>query len=127
MKPQTPQTRLTTQKAILETEIAQFSSFFTAEELHHKIKKEFPHLGIATIYRYLKTLVHQNQIHSYQCERRTIYSTNTKNHSHFLCEKCNTKSHLHLKNIDSLKQNLRGKMCHFQIDITGICEDCLGK
>ncbi len=127
MKQKRLKTRFTSQKAILEAEITAFTSFFTAEELHQKVSKTFPQLGIATIYRFLKLLVEHNKIHSYQCERRTIYSTNTQNHCHFLCERCCEKKHITLKNIGALQEGIKGKMCHFQIDVTGICEVCLKK
>ncbi len=120
------QTRLTTQKAMVEITMAEFLSFFTAEELHQKVAKMAPQIGIATIYRYLKSAVVRNEIHSYQCERRTIYSTNSKNHCHFYCEQCGEKKHISLHNIGALQRGIKGRMCHFQIDITGICEKCLG-
>ncbi len=127
MKNDTLKTRFTSQKAILESEIGEFTSFFTAEELHGKITRSFPKIGIATIYRYLKSAVEHNEVHSYQCERRTIYSTNSKNHCHFYCEVCEEKKHISLKNIGALQESIKGKMCHFQIDVVGICEDCLRK
>lgn len=119
--------RQTRQKQSIQQEVDHYSSFFTADDLYTQIHKKDPSLGIATIYRYLKTVVEQQKIHSFSCNRKTIYSNNSKNHCHFRCERCSTIQHLSLKNIDSLQQNLKGKMCHFQIDITGICEECLKK
>lgn len=127
MKIKKTKTRVTTQKSLLELEVMELTSFFTAEELYQKVCKTFPQLGIATIYRYLKSAVEKGEVHSYQCERRTIYSTNSKNHCHFLCEKCGEKKHITLKNIGALQEGIKGKMCHFQIDVTGICEGCLRK
>lgn len=120
-------TRQTKQKQLLQQEIDSYTSFFTAEELYTKIHTTDYSLGIATIYRYLKTLVEQQKIHSFSCNRKTIYSNNSKNHCHFHCEQCNNIKHISIKNIDSLQQNLKGKICHFQIDINGICEECLRK
>ena len=127
MKNRTLKTRFTSQKVILESEVEDFTSFFTAEELHGKIRRSFPKIGIATIYRYLKSAVERGEVHSFQCERRAIYSTNSKNHCHFYCEVCCEKKHMSLKNIGALQGSIKGKMCHFQIDVTGICEGCLGK
>ncbi len=119
--------RLTTQKAVMELELSVLTAFFTAEELHQQVQQTLSSLGIATIYRYLKGAVERGEVHSFQCERRTIYSTNTKNHCHFVCEICGEKKHVQLKNIGALQEGIKGKMCHFQIDVTGICEGCLRK
>ncbi|OGY43319.1 MAG: hypothetical protein A2729_05360 [Candidatus Buchananbacteria bacterium RIFCSPHIGHO2_01_FULL_39_14] len=127
MKNRTLKTRFTSQKVILESEVEDFTSFFTAEELHGKIRRSFPKIGIATIYRYLKSAVERGEVHSFQCERRAIYSTNSKNHCHFYCEVCGEKKHITLQNIGALQKGIRGKMCHFQIDVVGICEECLRK
>jgi len=116
--------RNTKQKQLLQQEITSFNSFFTAEEFFSKIHRKDSSVGIATIYRYLKNLTNEQKIHSFNCNRRTIYSNNSKNHCHFHCEECHTVTHITIKNIDFLHQNIKGKMCHFQIDINGICEEC---
>ncbi len=113
--------RQTKQKQTLHTVLQKMNNFFNAEDLHAKV----PTIGMATIYRYLNTAVKQGEIHSYQCERKTVYSTSKKNHSHFTCEKCGETKHIHLNKLDFLKNQLKEKICHVQIDIAGICEKCL--
>jgi Fe2+ or Zn2+ uptake regulation protein len=117
--------RHTKQEEVLSEEIKKLTSFFTAEELFSKVHVRNTKIGIATVYRWLKFLVEQGEVHSYLCERKTIYSTNTKNHCHFCCELCGKKKHINLKNIGVLQEGIKGKMCHFQVDVTGICEECL--
>jgi len=119
--------RHTKQEELLDKEMRGFTSFFTAEELFEKVQLKNKEIGIATVYRWLKTVVGEGDIHSYQCERKKIYSTNSKNHCHFCCELCGEKKHITLKNIGALQEGIKGKMCHFQIDVTGICEGCLKK
>lgn len=101
-----------------------FSSFFNAEELHQKVAKK--NIGLATIYRFLKERENQGEVHAYICNKRRIYSLGKKNHTHFSCESCNKVAHLHLKNVDFL-DSIPEKICHFQIDITGICALCSRK
>lgn len=96
------------------------NNFFNAENLNLKV----PSIGIATIYRFLNTAVKNGELHSYQCGRKTIYSTSKKNHSHFTCEKCGNTKHLDLKKLDFLKSQLKEKICHVQIDIAGVCDKC---
>ena len=115
--------RLTKQKELLYGELEKISSFFDAEELNSRVAG----VGLATTYRFLSSLVQEGKIHSFQCNRKTIYSTNSKNHSHFKCEQCGKVAHLGIKKIDPLQEEVKGKICHFQIDITGICEECVRK
>ena len=117
-------TRQTRQKSILEEEIKKFNSFFAAEELHEKAKRKDNKIGIATVYRFLKEIKNKNQIHSYLCNRKTIYSISKKNHCHFLCQKCGKIIHINIDSIDFLKRNFEGEICHFQINVEGICDDC---
>lgn len=116
--------RLTKQKELLQEEINKINSFFTAEELLNKVNKKNKKIGIATIYRFLKNLTKKGKLHSYLCDRKTIYSIHKKSHCHFICEKCGKTEHIEIKNIDFIKNKIKNTICHFQIDISGICEKC---
>ena len=119
--------RLTKQKQLLEEEITKYGSFFNAEDLLQKAGRRNPKLGLATIYRYLNDQVTLGKLHSYTCNRRALYSTSKKNHCHFHCEKCGEIKHISLQRLDFLKQSIEGELCHFQIDVAGICTKCLTK
>ncbi|MEK6792607.1 MAG: transcriptional repressor [Nanoarchaeota archaeon] len=116
--------RETKQKKAIELAVGKINKFFTAEELHERLKKDNPTLGIATIYRFLKELQKERVIHTYVCDRRSLYSKKEMNHSHFICESCGMKKHLHLDKIDFLKKLVDEDVCHVQIEISGICSDC---
>ena len=120
-------TRSTRQKELLSSLLQYFPSFFNAHDLLQKAKKHDPKVGIATIYRFLSQITSQGQIHSYLCDRKTIYSTSKENHSHFHCEICNTTKHLNLNSLNFLKEQKIGQICHIQLDVTGICQSCLKK
>ena len=117
--------RATQQKKIIEQEIASFNSFFNAEELYHKVSKKNSKIGIATIYRFLNDVTKNGEIHSFQCNRKTLYSNSKKNHCHFICEKCGERKHLEIKKLDFLDKQVGEEVCHFQIDVTGMCKRCL--
>jgi Fur family ferric uptake transcriptional regulator len=117
--------RNTKQKVLIQSEIQTFTSFFTADELYEKIKKKDNTIGIATVYRFLKDLRKKKELHSYVCERRMIYSRDKNNHCHFICQKCDQTTHFTVDKIDFLKTKIKGEVCHFQIDIHGICDKCL--
>jgi Fur family transcriptional regulator, ferric uptake regulator len=116
---------MTKQKQDLYDVINTFSSFFNAEDLHEKVSEKNKKIGLATVYRFLKTQEEQGTIHSFLCDNRKIYSISNKNHVHFTCEPCGKKQHITAKKLDFLKTAVPGKVCHFQIDISGICEKCI--
>lgn len=119
--------RNTRQKEILNEEIQKEKSFFTADEIHKKIKKKDNKIGIATVYRFLKDLSKKENIHSYLCNKKTIYSIDNKSHCHFVCEKCGEITHFNVKKIDFIEKSLSEEICHFQIDVKGICKKCKKK
>jgi len=117
--------RKTKQKELIQSEISTFTSLFTADELFDKIKKKDNTIGIATVYRFLKDLQKKKELHSYICQRKMIYSREKNNHCHFICQKCDQITHFNIEKIDFLKTKINGEICHFQIDVHGICDKCL--
>jgi Fe2+ or Zn2+ uptake regulation protein len=115
--------RQTKQKKLIEEEIKTIKTFFTAEELFYKAKKRNNKIGIATIYRFLRDLKKKEKIHSYLCNRKTVYSKDTNCHCHFICQKCGQIKHFEVKSLDFLK--IKESICHFQIDVYGTCKECL--
>jgi Fur family transcriptional regulator, ferric uptake regulator len=100
--------RKTKQKELIQSEISQLTSFFTAEELYENIKKKDATIGIATVYRFLKELRKRKELHSYICERKMIYSHDENNHCHFICQKCEKITHFTIDKIDFLTKKLKG-------------------
>ena len=119
--------RQTRQKEILLKELEKFNSFFTCTDIHNKAKKVNPRIGIATIYRFLKDLREKKELHSYLCDRKTIYSKEENNHCHFICQQCGETKHFEVSNLDFLKNKLKGNICHFQVDVYGVCDKCFKK
>ncbi len=115
---------MTKQKKDLYGVMGTFSSFFNAEELYLKAAQKNSKIGLATVYRFLKDKEERGEVHSFLCESRKIYSISKKNHVHFTCEQCGKRQHITAKKLDFLKTAVPGKVCHFQIDISGICEKC---
>ena len=114
--------RQTRQKELIGKELSNLDSFFTAENLHDKVKDN--NIGISTVYRFLRELKNKNKLHYYVCDRKSIYSKNKSNHCHFICQKCGKVVHINIDSLDFLNKKIVGSICHFQIDVEGICEDC---
>jgi len=116
--------RNTRQRALLQKESENMRDFFSAEDFYLIILKKMPHIGIATVYRFLKESVKESQLHSYSCDKKIVYSNSKNNHCHYICQKCGKKQHVDIINIDSIRKSIKGSICHFQIDVHGICEEC---
>jgi len=122
--------RNTKQKELLISSLSNIDNFFTAEDLLKKIQKtslSSRSIGIATIYRFLNEIKSEGKLHSYTCDRKTIYSNQKNNHSHYICEKCKKVAHIKIDNIDFIKNNIPGSICHFQVEVYGVCDSCLKK
>ncbi len=116
--------RKTRQKELIELELNNVEVFFTAEDLLQQIRKKDSAIGIATVYRFLKQKNDVEKLHSYSCSGKRIYSVEKRNHSHFICKRCNRTIHFNMSDIGVIKNSVKGDMCHFQLDIYGICENC---
>ncbi len=117
-------TRETRQKKLMQKELHGISTFFTAEEFFSKVNVKDRKIGIATAYRFLKQLRKEGKGHSFICNKKILYSTRGRGHCHFICEKCGNVEHLNLKSVDFLKEALKRNICHFQLDIHGLCGKC---
>ena len=112
---------------LLGDELSKMKSFFTIDEFMEKIHAQDKNIGIATIYRFLSEKENNHELHSYTCERKKVYSRSDVQHCLFICEKCGKTEHLKIEKIDFLKSKIQGEMCHFQIDVHGVCNACLKK
>jgi Fur family ferric uptake transcriptional regulator len=122
--------RETKQKHIIDEEIKGFKAFFDSTDLYEKVKKKDSKIGIATIYRFLKEKEKKNQLYSYMCERKKIYSLNKKSHCHFICEKTGKTIHFELENLDFLrhiKNKIPGTINSASIEVRGVCDSCIKK
>lgn len=118
-------TRTTKQKRIIDEEIRTFRTFFSVEDAYERVRKRDDGIGIATVYRYLREIESEEGLNVYTCNRRRVYSFNRDSHCHFICTVCGKAFHFEMGKLDDLKDNVRGKISHFQIDVHGVCESCL--
>ena len=119
--------RLTRQKRVIEEELKAFRTFFSAADLFERVQKKDASVGIATVYRFLKDYRKKHNLHSYLCNRKTIYTTNQTSHCHFTCISCKKAVHVSVDKLDFIKKKIPGEICHFQIDVHGYCSNCRNK
>jgi Fe2+ or Zn2+ uptake regulation protein len=119
--------RNTKQKELIEKIVSSMNSFFTAEDIYKLVNKKVEKIGIATVYRFLNRLNKENKIHSYSCNRKTIYSKEKNSHCHYTCEKTGRVIHFEIDNLDFLKkikEKIPGSINSFQLEVRGICDSC---
>jgi Fur family ferric uptake transcriptional regulator len=121
-------TRKTKQKQILLEQICKMDGFFEPIQLLQKVKKIYPKMGIATVYRFLKECEKNEAVQKYRHSRKKIYSAQEKSDAHFTCTICGKMRHIDASSIDfgsvlCDKKNI--KISHFQLDVYGTCEKCL--
>jgi len=119
--------RNTKQKEIILKEVEKIQDFFTAEDLFNRVRKTHPDIGLATIYRFLRELRGNKEIHSYSCNNRLLYSKEKKSHCHYICEETGKLIHFDVDSLDFLKNKIPGSISSFQIEVKGRCTDCLKK
>ena len=115
--------RKTRQKGFLSDEVKKFRTFFGSEDLFEQAKKKNAGISIATIYRFMNEEVKKGNLHSYQCDRKTVYSKE-KQHCQFICQKTGKIIHFDVNSIDFLKDKIPGSIVSFQIEVVGLCESC---
>jgi Fe2+ or Zn2+ uptake regulation protein len=79
------------------------------------------------VYRFLKESKKNNELYSYECDRRAIYSKDKRSHCHFICEKTGKIIHFEIDSLDFLKDKIPGSIKSFQIEVRGLCNDHCSK
>jgi Fur family ferric uptake transcriptional regulator len=116
--------RNTRQKELIREEVGRTKAFFTVEELHSSVLLRDSRIGIATVYRFLREAKEFGDVHAYECEGKTVYSTSKKDHCHFTCKKCGAVVHFSVQSLDFLKKKIDGDVNQFQISVEGLCRNC---
>lgn len=116
--------RSTRQKELLTRTVATFPGFFTGEDVFLHISSQDRALSLATVYRFLKEQRKRGLLHTYSCGRRILYAAEKRSHCHFYCERCGQTHHFSLTKLDFLQSKVPGKVCHVQLDVHGVCENC---
>jgi Fe2+ or Zn2+ uptake regulation protein len=113
--------RNTRQKETLQACVKNQKGFFSATGLLDKASVVDSSVGIATVYRFLKTEKEAGAIYAYQCDGKTIYSTKKRSHCHYVCEVSGEIIHFDIDNLNFLKDKIPGTIESFQIEVRGVC------
>ena len=123
--------RLTPQRVMILSAIASSKGHMTAEEIHEKVKKTYPYIDIATVYRTLQLLKRQRLVVELDLGSGSSQYELMKEekHHHMVCRECRRTIDIdHLRFLEPVRKALL-KEFDFEADldhfaIFGLCRDC---
>ena len=121
--------RLTPQRVELVRLIAVSEGHPSASELHAKIRRQFPTMSHATVYKTLTLLKEINQVLEIDLHSDSHYDGNRPEpHPHLICTNCNKiidgDLSLDQESLRSLEQASGFKILRPQISLYGLCPEC---
>lgn len=101
----------------------------TAEDIYKKVKKDYPTISLATVYKNLETLAEHNLISKVTyLHDLARYDGETEPHHHLVCVKCRRIVDIHNENFDGLSlsaQEINGfEIKKYRVQFDGICQKC---
>ncbi len=88
--------RATRQRELLSRLLREAEGPLSVTELHRRALGELPSLGLATVYRTLKLLQEQQEVHTVLLDGENLYeATGRGHHHHFSCRQCHKVFTLH--------------------------------
>jgi Fur family peroxide stress response transcriptional regulator len=101
----------------------------TASWIYDRLKSEFPHLSVGTVYRNLNILTEQGLVKKIDCGSTFDRFEATKHpHYHFICEQCSSIFDLDTPIMKDLEDRLSGlenfTVHSHMIEFFGVCEQC---
>ncbi|EAL0970592.1 peroxide-responsive transcriptional repressor PerR, partial [Campylobacter coli] len=93
------------------------------EELYEEIKKEYPSISLATVYKNLNTLQEQGLVVEINvANQKTCYDIYEERHIHIICNKCGNIEDMSFQDaeLDEYQEKLEKKMGNI-IDHLAVC------
>ncbi len=101
------------------------------EDIHDQLKKEFPTMSLATVYRNILIMKSLGEVLELGFpDGRNRYDGNRPNpHPHVICIKCKKIVDPDLESLDEMKKEVAletsFKILNHRLDFFGICSDCM--
>lgn len=118
--------RNTRQKELILDIINKSYSHPNAYDIYLECRKIIPNISLGTVYRNLNTLVNTNTIQKIKSNDNIDRYDKIKNHSHFICIKCNKIIDIN-KKFDYNEYVGDNKVLSLKVILEGLCKDCLEK
>ena len=101
----------------------------TVEEIYEEVKKMYPYVSLATVYRTLETLEKIGLVRKVCFWGNSArYDANISEHHHLICEICGKIEDINIDEKLSIPENLNEyKTTSYSINIYGVCPECQAK
>jgi len=129
--------KLTTQRrAVLDILMEQSGEHLSTEEVYSFVKKRFPEIGLATVYRTMQLFEEINIVNRLNfddgCSRFELYVDNENHHHHHLiCEKCNKVFEVENDLLEEIEKEIGEKynfhVKNHKVTFYGHCQACNDK
>lgn len=118
--------KATHQRLVILTEIYK-AGHIDLDSLFNKIRKKFPTIALATLYRNLSDMASRHILSEVKIPRsKNVFEIRKPEHIHLVCEKCGKIEDLD-QNVQDLFANVPYKITKVDVHISGICSNCLKK
>ncbi|WP_187647204.1 Fur family transcriptional regulator [Nitrosophilus labii] len=101
----------------------------TIEEIFEEIRKSFPSISLATIYKNINTLKDVGIVMELNPGGKLKYDININPHFHGVCEKCGNIEDFYDEDVikackDKLKKSMNKNIDRLNITLSMVCEKC---
>ncbi|MCW8838227.1 MAG: transcriptional repressor [Thiovulaceae bacterium] len=108
--------------------IMEMRGHINIEELYEKIKKSFPSISLATLYKNMHLMLENKLLTEVGVKNsKTLYEITKEDHAHMHCEKCNEVVDIDF-DFENITDNLDNKngfiLKDTQVIFSGICKSC---
>ena len=99
-----------------------------ADWIYKETRKIIPNISLGTVYRNLSQLVENGNIIKLKDDALVRYDGNVDHHDHFRCSSCGKWYDVNILDSNALKafsEKHRFQIRSFNLELEGICENCL--
>lgn len=117
------------QREALLTLLRSTRSHPSADRLYESLRKEFPNISLATVYRNLSVLAENGDIIKIRTSSdKEHFDGFVHKHSHFVCRKCDSIFDVDISGMDGAEQQaaekLNADVDDYSLVFYGICSEC---
>ena len=119
--------RSTKQKRIILEYLRSVKNHPTAEDIFEGVKRKFPSISLATVYRNLESFCEQGLVLEIDGDVRR-FDGDISDHQHFICDKCGKafdlfESEFKMKNVSEHCKDI-GSVRDYRVYFYGVCDKC---
>ncbi len=118
--------KITPQRLAVYEVLLKSTNHPTVEDIYEEVKKRYPYVSLATVYRTLETLERIGLVKRVCFWGNSArYDANLSEHHHLICERCGRIEDVNIGEVIELPQEFHGFRTNgYSINIYGLCPDC---